>query len=62
MNLARPILALIGLICIALFYIYRNTDFLGLGLIFFAVGLVLMGVFRRPKQAGKTVRKPVVKR
>lgn len=60
MNIIRPALALIGLVCIALFYIYHNADFLGLGLIFFAMGLVFMGVFKRPKQT-EVSKKPTGK-
>ncbi|MHB8567221.1 MAG: hypothetical protein ACYC7D_12635 [Nitrososphaerales archaeon] len=50
MKIGRTVLAVIGLLAIALTYITRNLYFLALSIIVFFVGLAVMGAIGRPKQ------------
>ncbi len=51
MSTLRPALAIVGIVCIILFYVYQEALFLAAAVIIFVIGLVLMGAFKRPRQA-----------
>jgi type IV secretory pathway TrbD component len=50
MSILRQTVAIIGLLCIVLFYFYQNAIFLGIAIVLFAVGLFLMGAFKKPRR------------